>query len=254
MSHTPLAQAELDELAKTWEGSEKVNRLGLVIYQSTQYTQRTSPICVTPETRFGNHGTLSSSMTRSKNYADDGKHILGDEDDAANRLGRELLMQLYNGLSAAGLHLNTHLNDLLTQILYVDSSTGRRKALQSLPFDPQNPEQAVAVQQYRRYYCWLYGMCQSILLGVRRATYRANIEKVKAATAVGQKSGFNLGERVPVATAVQPSPKAALPVDDIGAGQVQASSPVVVKILRRRLHGTEASFPFPSGSYLDSTF
>lgn len=251
MSHGPLEQAELDALAKVWDGAETVNRIGLVIYQSTQYTQRNSAICVTRETRFGNHGTLSSSLAGSMNYADHGKHILGDEDAAANRIGRELLMQLYNGITAAGLQMDPRINEMLTQISYLDSLTGERKALKSMPFDPQSPDDAYAVQQYRQYYCWMFDLCRSILLGVRRATYKANVQKLKALTAAGHASGFTTTERVPVARAIQKSVKPPSPPelviseeatsDSIGAVALPAPvrTPVVVKILHRRLRGNQ---------------
>ena len=66
--HNDDVKEFLEGVKAAWPSAELINRVGLVLYQSTQAVQRTSAFCVGPESHFGNHGTIGASMEKSLNF------------------------------------------------------------------------------------------------------------------------------------------------------------------------------------------
>lgn len=179
--HEAMAQDEalakdLEALSAIWTDCGAVNRIGLVLYHSAQATFRDSAIAVTPETRFGNHGTLSASLLSSLNFAADGQHILGPPPVAAARLSWDLIMGTVNGFVASGLTVDPdYVEESLKRVKYPDPDTGNMVSVKAPQDNPLDPVQLAKIKTRRRYYRWYHELCLSILLNVRRADYKHNL-------------------------------------------------------------------------------
>lgn len=197
MKHNPEMAATLDAVNQLWEKAGEVNRIGLVIYQSYQATQREAAMCATSETRFGNHGTLGSSMARSLSYEEDGKHILGSAQEAATRITWESLLAAFNILRANNVSFKgSSYDDLIEEAEYTDP-LGNKHDISAFPHDPLDPKQSTEIHNKRRMYCWYWNLAHKMLLGVRKSVYKAVRARVDAEAALAVPKGLPLGERRP---------------------------------------------------------
>lgn len=187
-------------IQKQWPCAELINRVGLVLYQSSKAVQRTSAFCVGPETRFGNHGTLGSSMSKSLNFTDNGLHLLGTMHDAHTRLAWEHALAFYNGLSQSGLQLNLSFNDLVSAITY-SNGNDQSNAVTPYPIEPTNVLQMDQVRLFRQYYKHLLLQCRRYHLNLTKSHY---LHRMKALTDKVESSmtSFSLAEYTPIHSAV----------------------------------------------------
>ncbi|KAF5373223.1 hypothetical protein D9757_010568 [Collybiopsis confluens] len=178
VKHTEEVQKFLDIMQSQYPAAELITRCGLVVYQSTQAVQRSAAFCVNPETRFGNHGTLSTSMTKSLNFSSHGLHLLGTERDANTRLAWEMALNFYNSLKVSGLDSKISFPDIVSSIFYKDS-LDTPQHIQSFPIDPADDIQMVQVARFRQYYKHLLQQCRRYLLVMTRSHYFAQMSDLK---------------------------------------------------------------------------
>ncbi|KIK52401.1 hypothetical protein GYMLUDRAFT_265430 [Collybiopsis luxurians FD-317 M1] len=168
----------LEEIKKAWPMAELINRVGLVLYQSTQIVQRSSAFCVGSESRFGNHGTLGTSMEKSLNFVSNGLHLLGTEHEAKTRIAWEYALDFYNNLQLSGLNLSIPFNQLVSGITYEDNIHALHPVSQ-FPINPADPWHMEKVARYRSYYKHLLMMCRSYSLNLRKSYYLRTLSSLK---------------------------------------------------------------------------
>lgn len=195
MKHNPEMAAALEAIDKLWEKAGEVNRIGLVIYQSYQATQREAAMCATSETRFGNHGTLGSSMARSLSYEEHGKHILGTSLDAATRLNWENLLGVFNSMYANGVSFVGNTFDSMMKKIEHTSADGTKHRLPPFPHNPLDPKQSRDIKNKRQMYCWYWNLAHKMLLGVRKSAYKAVRDRIDAQNALTAPRALQLSER-----------------------------------------------------------
>jgi hypothetical protein len=143
---------EIDTALKTaWRLAGPVNRLVFVQYFANAACLRTASMSISRPAHFGNQGAMKPHKMEQKNYCDDGRHIMGDEESRANRLGREFAFQFFNLLQGAELTLNCTMAELLALISF-DDKDGQSKCLKPPDFDIILHSDYV--QKWRGWYAW----------------------------------------------------------------------------------------------------
>lgn len=166
------SQEFLKDINERWPNAGYVNRVGYVIYHSSQATTRDSAMSLTPETRFGNHGTLGASLNRSLNFKEHGSHILGSRKDSAIRFARELLSGFYNTLIVSGLTLKIPLKTIAQAIQSASLDVEPLEASECLPLDASDPDVHKFMELSRAHYGYYYDLCKSIALTLKKADFQ----------------------------------------------------------------------------------
>ncbi|KAK6995659.1 hypothetical protein R3P38DRAFT_2489699, partial [Favolaschia claudopus] len=122
------------ELETAWRHSE-ISRIGLVSYSMRSAHNRDTYMSMTPSVRFGNCGPELPPKQRFRDYATHGQEILGGQEAWANRMGRELVAQLWNGLQQCNLDLGVDV-DTLSQSISFKGPEGNSVQLEPLPLHP----------------------------------------------------------------------------------------------------------------------
>jgi hypothetical protein len=124
---------------------------------------------------FGNGITQNQAMNQAdnrRNFADDGRHILGSPQEAISRLAYEEVFSFLNGLERAGLKLSSvKVNDLLSDM--VGTREGQDLSPIPLQYDPSIKEHADHMVKMRRYYQWYTELVYSISLNISRVEFQA---------------------------------------------------------------------------------
>lgn len=201
VEHAESLREQLLKIKELWPTAELINRVGFVLYWSTEAVERNSALCASPETRFGNHGTLGAGLTRSLNFVDNGQHFLGTEQDARSRLGWEHILNFYNALRLSGLDLAIPFSTLVSSITYQDSCTQTSQAIVPYPIDPSNPQQMEWVQLYRRYYKFLLILCSRYSLHLTKSHYLAQMKSLSNEVESSM-AKFGLSEYLPIQSAL----------------------------------------------------
>jgi hypothetical protein len=228
--HTPEMSQTLKDLDALWEQSDAINRLGFVLYSSVQAVDRDAPLCVGPETRFGNHNVLGESMSKSLNFSQNGQHLLGTMQEAKTRLAWERTFDFFNGLALDGLVMEGFkLSDFISRIRY---KTGDGPLESVIPF-PMDDEARVSL--FRSYYKDLLLQCRRILLPLTKFGYNTRMQGLrKEKTQV-----FHPRERLPVrSTEIDPETQKddSEDEDDLGLQSVEAvHPPKITKVLERKV-------------------
>jgi len=181
-------------VAPAWDHAGPENRIGYVIYPSGPAVQRYAAMNTTPSQLFGNFGSAQPHKTGQHTFSKHGQVTLGDQDDWANRLGREILGSFYNQLSQCNLDLNLDVNDLLQHISFKRNQDGVSIPLKTLPYHPVQDADHIAF--YRGYYQHYREQCLSLHIHIDRKAYARLRDTMREqdATAAAQ-SIYNLAER-----------------------------------------------------------
>jgi hypothetical protein len=194
LSHSEDMIQTLEELDRHIPGASSPNRVGLVSYWSTPSVERSAACNVCPETRFGNHGTLHSSLANSLNYAENGQHLLGLEQEAKSRLAWEHVLSFQNALTVCGINIDITTNEILSKMRYRSVSDEDRPII-PYPIDISDPSHVAQSRLYQAYYQHLYTQCQRYFISTTKASHRSSVRALETAAS---RSLFQLGERIPV--------------------------------------------------------
>ncbi|KAE9399999.1 hypothetical protein BT96DRAFT_673281 [Gymnopus androsaceus JB14] len=189
------------KIKELWPTAELINRIGFVLYWSTEAVERSSALYASPETRFGNHGTLGVGLARSLNFVDNGQHFLGTEWDARSRLGWEHILNFYNALNLSGLDLAIPFSTLVSSVTYRDSNTQTSEAIIPYPIDPSNSHQMEQVQLYRQYYKSLLMLCRRYSLHLTKSHYLVQMKSLSEEVESSMEK-FGLSEYLPIQSAL----------------------------------------------------
>ena len=148
---TKLEWIDMESLDEPWNRAGPQNRLFFVNYYGIAPAHRLASMSITPPLHFGNQGATRPHKVQQRNYCEHGAMILGSADARANRIGRELVFQLMNGLIAADLTLTVPITQLMKAITYTNEA-GKKVSLR--PPDYDMVADATYVQQWRGYYAW----------------------------------------------------------------------------------------------------
>ena len=105
-------------VAPAWDHAGPENRLGYVIYPSGPAIQHNASLNATPSQLFGNFGSAQPHKTGQLTFSKHGQVTLGNQEDWANRMGREAVGSLFNYLAYCNLDLNIDVNELLQKISF----------------------------------------------------------------------------------------------------------------------------------------
>jgi len=194
-------------VAPAWNHAGPENRIGYVIYPSAPAIQHRAAMNTMPSQLFGNFGSAQPHKTGQHTFAKHGQVTLGDQDDWANRMGRELLGSFYNQLAQCNLDLGLDVNDLLQYISYKRNQDGVSIPLKPLPHHPLKDSGRIAL--YRGYYQHYRDQCMSLYIHINRKTYaclRDNIREENAAAAT--QSIYHLAEHQSLAASFPSSSNA----------------------------------------------
>lgn len=140
-----------NNLSCAWNLAGPQNRIGYVNYSGRVPCQRLGSMNFSPPTLFGNFGSSQAYKDKQKNFAQHGCGTLGGQDVYANRMGREIVFNLWNSLQYCNLDLELSLSDLFERLSYKDQSNTSVK-LKPLPIEPVR-EQAL-IQKMLSLYAW----------------------------------------------------------------------------------------------------
>lgn len=140
-----------EQLNVVWRLAGPENRLFYVQYYATAACLRIASMSISRPLHFGNQGAPVAHKDHQKNFAEDGRWLLGDASAHANRLGREFAFQFFNGLRRASLKLNCSMAELLHLISFTDED-GVEQRLVEPDFDVVLD--AEYVQEWRGWYAW----------------------------------------------------------------------------------------------------
>lgn len=148
---TKLEWVNMKSLEEPWDRAGPQNRLFFVNYYGIVPAHRLASMSIFPPLHFGNQGATVPFKFQQRNYCDHGAMILGSADARANRIGRELVFQLMNGLIAGDLTLQVSVGKLMQLITYTNEE-GRQIPLSPPPYDMVTDREVV--QRWRGYYAW----------------------------------------------------------------------------------------------------
>jgi hypothetical protein len=141
----------IEALNVPWSLVGPQDRCAFVNYYSLTAAHRLASLSISRPLHFGNQGATVPHKVQQRTFCNHGAMVLGNQDDCANRLGREMAFQLFNGLREAKLKLNISMAALLALITYEDED-GQEIALKAPDYDVV--ADAELVHQYRGYYSW----------------------------------------------------------------------------------------------------
>ena len=81
-----------------------------------------------------------------------GHGILGGTPVYAERMGRELIANFWNGLQFCDLEIDQDLDELMSKISFKDPETNSAVKLGPLPFNPQHNHEMI--EHYLQLYAW----------------------------------------------------------------------------------------------------
>lgn len=196
--HTEALVAFLSDISNAFPTADLITRVGMVLYQGTQMVERNAAICVSPETRFGNHGTLGTSMSKSLNFVQNGLHLLGSEKEAKTRLGWERVLDFCNGLHLDGLELGISVPDLISKVGFRDRNNNFQ-AIVNYPIDPSDSAQMEKVQLHKAYLKHLYILRRRYYIPLTKSHY---LQKMKTLKLENSRSNAGISQFLPINSAV----------------------------------------------------
>lgn len=188
-------------VAPAWDHAGPENRLGYVIYPSGPAIQRSAALNATSAQLFGNFGSAQPHKTGQLTFAKHGQVTLGDQDDWANRMGRELVGSFFNSLGHYNLDMSIDMDDLLQAISYKRNHDNVSVPLKSLPYHPVRDADHIAL--WRGYYQHFRNQCLSLHIHIDRKVYaRLRDEMLRENTGADAQSIYDLTERQSLNTAI----------------------------------------------------
>ena len=126
------------------------NRVVYVSYPNKPACTREAQFSLTRPLTFGNHGAPVAHKLKNLNFADHGRHILGDAGSYHNRMAREAVFMYWNFGQYAGLTLDDPF-DMIRRITYTDE-TGDERHCEPPKYHPIHDAEEIA--QLRGRYQW----------------------------------------------------------------------------------------------------
>ena len=83
--------------------SERVNREGFVFYPQFNHNNRQAGLALTPSVALGNRLPARKADMNLRNFAEHGRHFLGNQNDCMNRMAIEICKATYNQALLCGL-------------------------------------------------------------------------------------------------------------------------------------------------------
>ena len=148
---TRLEWIDMESLDEPWNRAGPQNCLFFVNYYGIAAAHRLVSMSITPPLHFGNEGATKPFKTQQRNYCKHGSMILGNAGARANRIGRELVFLLMNGLNTANLTLEVPVAHLMALITYKNED-GKKVPLSPPEYDMV--ANTTFVQKWRGYYAW----------------------------------------------------------------------------------------------------
>ena len=148
----PVKREEwLKELEALGERVGPENRVVYVSYPSKAACTREAQLSVTKPLTFGNHGAPVAHKLTNLNFADHGRHILGDAHAYYNRMARECVSMCWNFAQYTGLVVDDP-SDTIARMTYVNES-GELCHCERFTYHPVHD--ADAIDDLRARYEWL---------------------------------------------------------------------------------------------------
>jgi len=189
-----LSSQGLDE---PWNRAGPENRCLFVTYYSIAATLRLASMSISRPLHYGNQGATVPHKLHQRTYCEHGDVVLGNCDDRANRLGREMVFQFLNGLQEAKLKLKVSVGTLMKMISYEDEH-GQDISLHPPEYDMVTDAQTVKL--WRGYYAWYRQQRLVYYIRITKDQF-ASVQtylKIKSANT----GSFPITERRPIITRV----------------------------------------------------
>ncbi|KZV59321.1 hypothetical protein PENSPDRAFT_695242, partial [Peniophora sp. CONT] len=176
-------EAELAELLRAQGGLFIVSREMWVVYPSDAANQRKAGMALTPRVAFGNCNPVSPNDDRLQNFALHGRHILGNNDDFHNFMGRDLVFAFYNAAKLVGFE-ELDINMLLAALRYRSEDPNRPALVPCRPMDDFNITTEEGRRSYERglqLYVWLDYLAQEYYCGIGKKEHNVRVNRIAAA-------------------------------------------------------------------------
>ncbi|KZV60256.1 hypothetical protein PENSPDRAFT_694413 [Peniophora sp. CONT] len=156
-----------DEIAQKFSDPQSVNRVMLVGFPQREHNQRTAASAVTAPVAFGNRAPMSSTENPPQNYAEDGRHLLGNQADFMNRMRREIVNQAHDMAMLAGFH-DFDPNHFLSALRYtpVEDPSSTRSCDPLVKFNPHTAQGRCEIEYGQRRLTVLAHLSNLLYLGL----------------------------------------------------------------------------------------
>jgi hypothetical protein len=202
-------------------------RCGYVLYPSMAATAHNTQILYTPSLRFL-YTPADPRADKRHYYTSHGNTVLGDQRSRANRLAREGVLALKNFFFQSALGFELNVDGLLQYATYTDEK-GIVQRLDRAPIDIDDDKTYEILSLYRRYFFWWLGVITAYSLGVTKPVFKERQQSVKD-TLAGLRC--QTSQSIPTERQLIIRPRAL---------KFPSDSPLIEKVVNRRLHRSEAS-------------
>jgi hypothetical protein len=201
-------------VAPAWDHAGPENRIGYVIYPSSPAIQRNAAMNTTPSQLFGNFGSAQPHKTGQHTFSKHGQVTLGDQEDWANRMGREIISSFFNQLRHCNLDLNLDVSELLQSISFKRNKDGVSVPLQPLPYHPVKDAGQIAL--YRGYYKHYQMQCLSLHIKIDRKAYANFRDQMRGENSAAKAHAvYNLAERQSLAMSLPSSSHPDVEIEEV---------------------------------------